>query len=302
MKTVCVIGGTGFIGRNLCEKLIKSGYETVSYSRNGVPSEDHVSGVTYLQGDFFDGNNLSLSGIADIFIHCVSGLSPANSNLKYMECYQKEFIKTIEFAGYLAERGKKMIFISSGGTVYGEQTIFPISENALPHPINHYGNLKLCIENTLLTMCKQTGLNIIVARVANPYGRYQDSSHGVGFIDATLKAMLNQSVLTVYGDGTTIRDYIYIDDVCDAIVKLITYNGCHRVFNIGSGKGTSQNEIINIVNRLGQSVKVEFQKRRIVDAKWIILDTSRIASVIDYHPLELSEGIITYYRFLYKRI
>ena len=114
--------------------------------------------------------------------------------------------------------------------------------------------------------------------------------------------MLNQSVLTVYGDGTTIRDYIYIDDVCDAIVKLITYNGCHRVFNIGSGKGTSQNEIINIVNRLGQSVKVEFQKRRIVDAKWIILDTSRIASVIDYHPLELSEGIITYYRFLYKRI
>lgn len=133
-----------------------------------------------------------------------------------------------------------MIFLSSGGTVYGNQSIQPIREDALPKPINHYGNVKLCIENTIRTFNYQTHTKLLIARISNPYGPGQDFNRGVGFIDAALKKSIRKEKIEIWGDGTNVRDYIYIDDVCQMLIMLLEYEGEFDTFNLSSNIGTSK--------------------------------------------------------------
>ena len=212
-KRVLIIGGAGFIGTNLSEHLIKSNMEVFCFDMS-VPAKK-VEGVRYICGDFFDDYSLmeALEGI-DYVVHALSTVNPGNSNEKYLQGYERDFIQTTKLCKMIVDKKIRMIFLSSGGTVYGNQEIQPISEDALPRPINHYGNVKLCIENTIRTFNYQAHTKILIARISNPYGPGQDFNKGVGFIDAALKKTIKEEKIEIWGDGNNIRDYIYIDDVC----------------------------------------------------------------------------------------
>lgn len=295
---VLILGGNGFIGSNLAEYLLEMDMEV--YSFDYVPPVKKNAGVHYLKGDFFDNETLKeiVSG-KDVIYHAISTIAPGNSNERYFQGYSKDFLQTVRLCEYVEEMGGKLIFLSSGGTVYGNQSQFPIREEFTPHPINHYGNLKLCIENTMLTFAYQKGINVIIARISNPYGPGQDSSKGIGFVDAAIRSAINGQTLEVWGDGTNIRDYIYIKDVCKMLASLIECNEIPgRIANISSGTGISMNKIIEIVKRNGSSLKVVYKKARCVDAKAIVLDNSKIMDVFEGKLLSIEEGIAIYYQIL----
>ena len=186
--------------------------------------------ITYVKGDFFQDDDLIpyLKDV-DVVFHAISTINPGNSNNKYMQGYTHDFLQSVKLCDLSKQYHFKIIYLSSGGTVYGFQTHMPIDEETLAIPINHYGNLKLCIENTFRTFNKQFNTNVIIARIANPYGPGQDYSKGVGFIDAALKRAIHNQTIEIWGDGTVIRDYIYIDDVCHMLASLIYYEGKESV-------------------------------------------------------------------------
>lgn len=294
---VLVLGGNGFIGYNLSKKLCNLGHDVISFDL-ATPIEPHP-GITYINGDFFNDNDIEpfLKNV-DVVYHAISTINPGNSNIKYMQGYQKDFLQSVKLCDWAQKYNFRIIYLSSGGSVYGNQQLMPIEEERYSVPINHYGNLKLCVENTFRTFNCQFGTDIIIARIANPYGPGQDYSKGVGFIDAALKRGLHGETIEIWGNGEIIRDYIYIDDVCNILGFLLNYNGDEKVFNISSGIGTSQNRILEIVRSLIPDLAVSYLPARSVDVPDIVLDNSKILSVFEEDMLSIEDGIKKYYHFL----
>lgn len=290
MKKVLVLGGNGFIGKSLCKCLRK--HQMDVYSMDIREPDVEEKGVTYISGDFFDDIFLkSIIEDKDIIYHAVSTIQPGNSNEKYMSGYGRDMIESIRLFSYLLGTRKRLIFLSSGGTVYGNQQLQPIPEDALAQPINHYGNVKLCIENVIRVFNLQMHSKMLIARLSNPYGPGQDFQKGVGFIDAAIKKALKKETLEIWGTGDTVRDYIYIDDVCEMLVTLMDYEGGEEVFNLSSGAGASQKQIIQLVESIVGKLDIIYKESRSVDVQKIVLDNSRIRSIYDKEIMPLEQGI-----------
>lgn len=299
MKKILILGGNGFIGTNLCRVFLEKNKEV--YSFDITEPKIKIKGVKYLTGDFFDDDTLKdIIQDKDIIYHAISTINPGNSNEKYMQAYNNDFIQTIKLCTWLTTMNSKMIFLSSGGTVYGDQKIQPIKEIALPLPINHYGNVKLCIENVIRIFNLQMHTKMLIARISNPYGPNQDYTKGVGFIDAALKKAICRQPIEIWGNGEIIRDYIYIDDVCEILYLLSKYKGNEEVFNVSSNNGISQNEVIKIIRNLLPEIKVRYKESRSVDVKSIILDNSKIANIGIPTLVNINDGIRKYFEYLCK--
>ena len=173
MRKILVLGGNGFLGRNLCKYLADCGEKVYSFDMSMPEVADNR--IEYIAGDFFDDYTLeeTVKGM-DVIYHAICTLNPGNSNEKCILGYERDFVQTAKLCSYLKDTECRMIFFSSGGTVYGNQEVQPITEDAVPVPINHYGNLKLCIENTMRTFNFQMKKNMLIARISNPYGPLQD--------------------------------------------------------------------------------------------------------------------------------
>lgn len=294
---ITILGGNGFIGTNLCRCLSEKEYDITSFDL--VMPKKKYPNINYISGNFFDDTVLeNIVAKSDVVFHAVSTVNPTSSCQHYMDGYNKDFIQSIKLAEFCLKYKTKMIYLSSGGTVYGKQDKFPIPESAKTVPINHYGNIKLCIENTFSVFNYLSGANIIIARIANPYGPGQDYKKGVGFIDAVLKGAINKEIIKIYGTGAVTRDYIYIDDVCYMLEKLMFYRGKEYIFNLGTGIGTSQNEIIDIVKALIPDLRVEYCESRSIDVPQIFLDNTVIRKIYDRELTSLKDGLYEYYIFL----
>lgn len=297
MKKYLVLGGNGFIGKNLCHYLLEKEVKVDSFDVL-LPSNINKD-VNYIQGDFFDDSALkSLVNKYDVIYHAISTINPGNSNEKYLHGYGQDFLQTIKLCSWIKDSNKKIIFLSSGGTVYGKQEIQPITEDMLPKPINHYGNVKLSIENALRIFHIQNNMNVRIARISNPYGPGQDYTRGVGFVDAALKRSIQGMDVEVWGDGETIRDYIYIEDVCSLLYELSLYEGDESVFNLSSGIGISQKEVVNDIMKLGIGIKINYKKYRSVDVEKVVLDNSKILSLTGIKLTTFDEGLGKYYKYL----
>lgn len=297
MKKILVLGGNGFIGRNLCKYMAQKGEEVYSFDM-ALP-EQKENGIKYISGDFFDDYTLEkvVEGM-DIVFHAICTLNPGNSNDKCLMGYERDFVQTAKLCYLLKDTDCRLIFLSSGGTVYGNQEVQPIKEDAVPVPINHYGNLKLCIENTIRTFNFQSKRNMLVARISNPYGPGQNYLKGVGFIDAALKRAIHGETIEVWGDGDVVRDYIYIDDVCRMLYDLVHYHGKYEVFNLSSNTGTSQNDVLKIIKEIIPEVHIKYTEARSVDAKKIILDNTRIMEQDSFELVHVRDGIKNYYEYI----
>lgn len=187
MLRILVLGGNGFIGKNLSNMLNKKGEQVTSFDLQ-MPIQ-RETGIEYVAGDFFDDAILEkCTDNIDVIYHCICTINPGNSAVKFLQGYEKDFIQSVKLIEIAEKKRIKVIFLSSGGTVYGKQEKVPILEDSVARPINHYGNLKVCIENTIRIFNYLNKTNMIIARIANPYGPGQDYGKGVGFIDAVLKS------------------------------------------------------------------------------------------------------------------
>jgi UDP-glucose 4-epimerase len=281
---IAIIGAAGFIGTNLAIELIKKGKnritavdEKISYFSNYPQDMLDKMEIIELKTNGETNFDECLKG-QDIVYYLASTISPAASNIDI----SRELTDNIQIAVNLLEsciknKVAKIVFVSSGGTVYGKEVLCPISETALTQPINTYGIQKLAIEKLIYLYHHLYGLEYLIVRLSNPFGPYQRPESSVGVVSTFICNALKGKEICIFGDGSVIRDYIYISDAVEAIISIADSNTAkHHIYNIGSGKGTSVNQIVNIiVNELGLQVNVKYVNPRKVDVPVNYLDISR---------------------------
>lgn len=272
-----VLGAGGFVGTNLCRSLVGSVRSLRAFGRSQQFPEA-MERCEWMRGDFTDPNCLSeaLSG-CDIVFHLVNASTPASANVDMIAELNHNVTNTLRFLDICLEaKVKRVVFVSSGGTVYGIPDQLPTPETAATNPITAYGISKLMIEKYLGLYEYLHGLEYQVLRVANPFGPYQLSVKNQGVIAAFLQRALTGKSIEVWGAGGIIRDYVYIDDVISALVLAAQYKGPDRIFNIGSGKGLSIRDIINEIQiQLDTEVCINQLPGRSVDVPVSTLDVGR---------------------------
>lgn len=283
-QNILVLGSNGFIGSKLLVKLSKIPNVTiVGYGKSQPINIDYP----FISGNFIHENNwesiLNEYNINAV-IHLVSTSFP-NGNLSLHEDIENNVLPTIKLLDAIVKKGTcKIVFVSSGGCVYGEYQGKPLTELDHLFPINAYGFQKMTIENCLSTYNRTLGLEYTVARVGNPYGMFTSKGRTQGLIPILFDRLLNNNPITIYGN--CIRDYIYIDDLVDIMVKILFYKGEHRVFNVGTGFGTSTKELITLIEDITQRSfsKIDYLPRRNFDVNKNILDISLIENEFNWFP------------------
>lgn len=293
-KKVIVFGGAGFIGHNLCSALAARGAEVTVFDRSVVPT---CQDMRCIQGDFFDDRQLerAVQG-QDMLVHAICTINPGSSVTDYMRGYERDFVQSARLCDLAYQSGNRLLFLSSGGTVYGGKRT-PLREDDPKEPINHYGSLKLCVED-MMQAFMHAGADFRIARIANAYGPGQDYRKGVGFIDAAIKKALKHEPIEIWGDGSIVRDYIYIDDICHMLCDVLAYDGTDRIMNIGTGKGVSQHDVIRLLRKYIPDIAVEFLPHRSVDKESIVLDMALYKKNFSFVPRSFPEGFHHYYTWL----
>ena len=305
-KKVVIIGASGFIGSHLADSLLQHGFYVHAISRTfpGLLTEFAISHpfFTCHVVDITNPSNLQdiLNG-ADFVVHLASGCLPQNSNEFPHNDVQVNLLGSLNVLdNCVAADVKRLIFISSGGTVYGTPAYVPIDELHPTDPMCSYGINKLAIEKYLALYRSLHNLESLVLRLSNPYGERQRLNSSQGVVPVFLGRVLRGESLVVWGDGTIVRDFLYISDVIDAIFCSFNYLGDHTIFNIGSGEGTSINELIHIIEDVSQKkIKVNYQPHRSFDVPTNVLSIDRAVNHLHWSPrVSACDGIQMFYQYL----
>jgi UDP-glucose 4-epimerase len=291
----CVIGGNGFIGTHLVDGLRRTKWDVVVFDRAEGRYQLHRQDVEYVYGDLSNRELLSeVLRHVDVVFHLAYTTVPQTSNNDPAFDVRTN---VLDFIGLLEVCVKvnipRIIFLSSGGTVYGIPSQNPVSERHSTDPTSSYGITKLTIEKYLALFNRLYGLEYMVLRPANPYGEHQNPLGSQGAVTVFLGRIARGLPIVVWGDGTVIRDYIYVGDLVGACLAALPTQSKYRIFNVGSGHGTSLNQLIKTIS---QVVPVEFQVQyesaRIFDVPELVLDISHAEYNLNWSAkISLEEGI-----------
>ena len=297
MKLV-VFGGGGFIGSAICERLLADGYQLRIFERPRVPPYRHFAEnehVEWTTGDFSSTHDLrdAIEGM-DGVVHLVSTTLPKSSNEDPVYDVETNIVPSLHLLNAMVEhKVKRIVFISSGGTVYGNPQYIPIDEKHPTEPVVSYGITKLAIEKYLHMFSKLHGIKAVTLRVANPYGERQRVETAQGAIGIFMHNILKDKPIEIWGDGSVQRDYIHVSDVADAFAKAITYDGDKECFNISSGKGISLNELVEMMKSIiEQPVQVNYKPGRSFDIDISVLCNKLARNELNWQPqVTMQEGL-----------
>lgn len=301
MQNILFIGGAGFIGSNIIKSLQD---RDIHISVLEPPFAD-IHRLDALPIRLFRGELQNIDYIRSIVetnniktvVHLVSTIIPGSSFEDYKREYQNVIFPSIELMQLCAQKGIKFVYFSSGGTVYGNRdTKEPFVETDPMAPISYYGWSKQMMENSIHYVHRTSGLEYLILRPSNPYGHGQKLHAQQGLIAVAIGKILNGEAITVWGDGSSVRDYIYIDDLAGIVRELLLKDVCNRTLNIGSNEGYSINDIISLLKDIVEEpVKVDYVTSREVDVANMILDTTELKKIVDIPILPLKEGISLFY-------
>jgi len=311
-EKVLVLGANGFIGSHTTDLLVSSGYLVRAFDRfNGgaKPKFRKSPEIEVINGDFNSKDDLkkAVAGI-DYIIHLISTTNPATAEENPLLDIDTNIRSSVELFLRCVEAGgaKRIVFASSGGSVYGENDYGrPIKETDPVWPISPYGIGKLTIENYLHYFDRVHSQRYTVFRIANPYGDRQSIAHKQGVIPIFLNKIINKEPVTVFGNGSMVRDYIYIKDVAKIIVASLGKNLKHSVYNLGSGCGYSVNEIVSEIEKVtNEKAIIKHEPTPLTFVQSSILDTARLkAEFPDFKKTDLHTGIkYTYNNLNTKRL
>lgn len=304
MKTILVLGAGGFIGKSLVKSL-KKRYHIKAFDRYHMPFYDEFKNVEQFIGDFKD---ISLVDRAlrdtDIVIHLISTTIPTDVTIAIDKEIEDNIIPTVNLLNSMVKnKVKNIIFSSSAGTIYGETGDLVNGVNAIINPSCSYGVQKACIESYIKFFGYRYGLNYRIMRISNPYGIGQDNKKPQGLIPIAMNKLLNNEEITIFGDGSNMRDYIYLDDLIDCFEKVIEYDGDKHVFNIGFGAYYSINDILKLLEEnLGQTfINKKYQPKRMCDVNRSFLDFESSQKELKWKPkVGINEGILKLYSIILK--
>jgi UDP-glucose 4-epimerase len=295
---VLVFGGGGFIGSTIVDQLLEDSHEVVIFERPRVAPFRRFSStekVEWLTGDILSEYDIDAAiQNVDAVIHLVSTTLPRTSNDDPVYDVQSNIVGTLGILKAMAKHDvRRIVFISSGGTVYGNPVYLPVDENHPTNPQVSYGVTKLAIEKYLLIYERMHGIRPVILRVANPYGERQRIETAQGAVGVFIHRALHGQPIEIWGDGSITRDFLHVADVAAAFVKALRYEGNERIFNIGSGKGTSLNELIDELRRqLGLSIEAIYQSGRSFDVPVSVLCNALAQSELGWTPqVDLDDGI-----------
>ncbi len=289
-----VLGGNGFIGSHVVDKLLAEGHAVRVFDRSPERFRALLPSVDYRLATFDDVPALAeaLEGI-DVVFHLISTTVPSTSNKDLVYDIESNLVGTIRLLELMRDSNScRIVFLSSGGTVYGIPECSPIPESHPLRPICSYGVVKIAIENYLQMYQHLYGIEYVVLRASNPYGERQ-GHHGVqGVIGTFMCKTLAGERVEIWGDGSVVRDFIYVSDLAGFCVCAGDSNVI-GTFNVGSGKGHSINDIVATLSSVsGKEIKPIYRSERSYDIPCVVLD---ITKVKEYFPgklcTDLLEGI-----------
>ena len=294
----CVIlGGGGFLGYHLSQALLTAGHRVRIFDRPNLErfSLSHDSGnVEWTEGDFVNQEDLeaAIAG-CDVVYHLVSTTLPKSSNDNPVYDMETNVIGTLRLLELAKRKNKKIIFVSSGGTVYGIPEEIPIKESHPTNPICSYGIVKVVIEKYLYLYRHLHNLDYCVIRPSNPFGERQRVTGAQGAVAVFLHKALRDEPIEIWGDGTVVRDFIYVGDLITALVKALTYTGEQRIFNIGSGQGKTLNDLLSEMEALlDRQIHRIYIQSRAFDVPSNVLDISMAARHLNWQPTtSFKEGL-----------
>lgn len=300
MKSL-ILGSSGFLGKHLTQKLLELGHQVTCFDISHTPM---FANAMYIDGFFSKETNFEkLVHDHDIVFHLISSSFP-NSTIPYEQEISENVFATLKLMeACVKQPGTRLVFISSGGTVYGQSKKgVPFNEQDETTPIASYGIQKLMIEKYLHLFHHQYGLDFKVVRLANPYGPGQNPKGAVGAIAVLLDRAKNDEVITIFGDGSSVRDYIYIDDAIQGLVNIALSETSEKVVNLGGGQGTSLTQVLESIQKVtGKSLTIDYLPQRSTDVDFSVLDITLYSKLFPKHTMvTLEQGISSFYSTMIK--
>jgi len=305
---ILVTGGAGFIGSNLVDELLKQGYEVKVLDNLTTGRMENLSNAAknnkfkFYKGDLRDFDKEILKDVETIF-HLAAQIDVRKSveNPIYdMDINIRGSINLMQQA--INSNVEKIIYSSSGGAIYGEPKVLPADENTPIKPISPYGASKFAVESYLNALGKIYGLKYKIMRYGNVYGRRQDPLGEAGVIAIFFGRVLNNKNPIIFGDGEQTRDYISVDDVIKVNIAAIDKLKKEQEYNVGTGKETSVNEIVRIMEKIfNKKITPIYEKERQGEVKRIYLNIKRLQNELNFKPEDIETGMRNTYEWMKNR-
>jgi UDP-glucose 4-epimerase len=294
-EAIIVFGANGFVGRHLVHALAQCGVSVIALTSK--PFDNPPLGVEVRTGTFNTPEAFTpWLKEARVIIHAASRSTPGRTAGKPMAELNDNLLPTLSMLEALQSAPHcELLYLSSGGTLYGDTESHPANENDLIRPKSYYGAGKAAAEHFIHAYVMQFNRAATLLRPSNLYGPGQTLRGGFGVIPTAFDRIQTQKPFTLWGDGLAVRDYLYIDDfteLCLAIVAQPMPKGS-RLFNAASGQGISLNQLLQtIINVTGETLRIEREPQRSVDVARVVLNPHTVEQVIGWHAqTTIEEGI-----------
>lgn len=293
-----VLGGCGFIGSHVCRALVARGHGVRIFEKTYASRElirDIEGDVEMVEGDITRPDDVlaALEGCETV-VNLVHTTVPGSSMRDPAYDVESNVVASVRWLSRLSETDvRKVFFVSSGGTVYGVPERDLIDEGHPTEPISSYGITKLAVEKYVAMYAATCGARHVILRPSNVYGEGQRLHIGQGVIGVLADRALRGEPLEIWGEGKSLRDYLYVSDLVSALVALLDYEGPRHVFNVASGEGRSVLDILEVLRRqLGRLPAVTHTEARSFDVPANVLDYSRLRAETGWRPrVSLEEGV-----------
>ena len=279
MQTILIIGGAGFMGCNFSEYFLKKGYRIISYDikESRIKNENLINIIgnskeSYKFKEIFEKYKI------DIVIYTLTSFIVVDENESYQELISENFTPIIDLFEYMKKNNtEKFIYISSGGSIYGKTTE-PAKENTPKLPISFYGWLKDVAESYIQYMGRiNKNFKYLIFRPSNVYGKYQSLNMLIG---VSLKNAYLGTEMNIFGNKAIKKDYIHIDDFSEIINILIKKEKWNEIYNVGSGKVTSIEEILKNAEKItGKKLNLKYKEVKTGDVSYSVLNIDKVKKI-----------------------